>query len=758
MNAWLVQHFFNPSFVLPWGAALVVSPIIIHLINRMRFRRVKFAAMEFLLQSQQRNRRRLLFEQLLLLLLRILIVVGLLALIARLILDPNQLSIFRGTKAHHIVLLDDSGSMRNRWGETTAFAAAKDVVKQIVKAGARRPDTQQLTLLLLSNLDRPLFTQLDVNETLIGKLETKLKDVPCSYRTLDLASGLDAARKIFADEKTTLKHLHVVSDFRRADWEGRQATGNAIRMLDDAAVTVNLVKTVPRQVGETVIPYENLAVTQLFGDLHSAAAGVPLRLIVGVKNFGEQVAHDVVLSIFQDGQKLPRSERIEKIEAGVEVFHDFDVTFEAPTKHALQVQLDSDALDQDNTRFLTTDVAEINSVLVVDGDPSHEGGRFVAEALAPIPRLTGLAPQIADVDFLRKRPLEKFQNIIMLNISELPQDAIVPLEQYVASGGGLAWFVGNAVKPAFYNDRLYRAGQGLFPVPLALSRRKLNPDDGTTPGPDLIFADHPMLVKLFGGQDNPYVEFVNIDSYLPVSNEWSRDDNERKDDVSTICVLRNKQPLMFDHRYGKGRVVTTLTTAGPVWNNWAKNPSYPAFLLEMQKYIARNDRTLERRIVGEPIAFSLDPAEYTAQVEVAPPDSNWTGAWHAKATLTDSGAPTSDAELRLEQTYRDTDVPGIYAVKLLDLNQIAQETWIAYNVPLEESDLEPAATELIRKQIGEDVRVQIQEPGVFDWVESKEVGQEVRKWLLVALLIVLLAEQLLAYKLSYHPKVIGKTA
>ena len=71
MEAWIAQHFFNPMIVAG-GVALVVSPIIIHLINRVRFRRVRFAAMEFLLQSRHRSRRRVLLEQLLLLLLRIL--------------------------------------------------------------------------------------------------------------------------------------------------------------------------------------------------------------------------------------------------------------------------------------------------------------------------------------------------------------------------------------------------------------------------------------------------------------------------------------------------------------------------------------------------------------------------------------------------------------------------------------------------------------------------------------------------------------
>src|SRR5258706_433004 len=58
-------------FVAPWfafaGAALASIPIIIHILNRRRFKTVRWAAMEYLLQAMRKNRRRLKFEQWLLL-------------------------------------------------------------------------------------------------------------------------------------------------------------------------------------------------------------------------------------------------------------------------------------------------------------------------------------------------------------------------------------------------------------------------------------------------------------------------------------------------------------------------------------------------------------------------------------------------------------------------------------------------------------------------------------------------------------------
>ena len=95
-------------------------------------------------------------------------------------------------------------------------------------------------------------------------------------------------------------------------------------------------------------------------------------------------------------------------------------------------------------------------------------------------------------------------------------------------------------------------------------------------------------------------------------------------------------------------------------------------------------------------------------------------------------------------------MPGIYRVRLLDLNQVPFERWITYNFPADESDLALATTELIRKQLGEKVRVSIQEPGEFSWIAGRDIGSEVRDALLILLAVLLIAEQFMAYRLSYH--------
>jgi uncharacterized membrane protein len=758
MPPWLLSHFLNPGFVLA-GTALVSAPIIIHLINRLRFRRVRFAAMEFLLASQQRNRRRVLIEQLLLLLLRILLVLGLTLLIARLILDPSQLSVFQGARIHHLVLLDDSGSMRDRQGETTAFGNAIAVVKKLVAEGSRRPGTQVFSLVLLSHPEQPVFSQRDVNESLVAELEAKLEHLRPSHRALSLVDGLNAAKLWLGDkeERGAVKHLHVLSDFRDRDWQDQQALTAAAESLDSAGVTLNLVKTVEQA-------HANLSVTDLSGDLQVAAAGVPVRLRVKVKNHAEQSASDVRLSVYQDGQKLPLSLVFEKIEAGSEAETEFDLVFETPQKHEVRVSLEGDSLAEDNSRLLALETSAVHKVLVVDGDPSGDEGSYVVDALAADPRITGFAPQIETVDYLRRRPIDEFQAIYLLNVADLPADALDPLEKYVAAGGGLAWFVGGSVKPAFYNEALYKEGQGLFPVPLEAAPRDLPViEDG---GPDLVLAAHPIF-RVFEGQENPYLDVTRVARFFPVAASWNRDDQARGDHVQTIATLRNRQPLMFHHRFGKGNVITCLTTCGPAWNNWAKYASYVVLQLELQKFIARRDRQLEKRLAGEPIVLSLDASEFSDQVEIFVPDPAGERSIRIQATPAaassnsetrssnsgDSFAPSSPqpaVNLRLAATFRDTDLPGIYRVRLIDLNQVPVERWIAYNFPTAESDLALATNDIIRKQLGDKARVTIQEPGQFAWIAGREIGSEVRDVLLLLLAVILLAEQLLSYRLSYH--------
>src|SRR5947199_8643126 len=101
----MFTQFLNPAY-LAAGAALISLPIIIHLINRMRFKRIRWAAMEFLLKSQKRNRRRLIIEQLILLALRCFLLFLAVMLVTRYI--RWSFAGFALQNTAYVVILDDT--------------------------------------------------------------------------------------------------------------------------------------------------------------------------------------------------------------------------------------------------------------------------------------------------------------------------------------------------------------------------------------------------------------------------------------------------------------------------------------------------------------------------------------------------------------------------------------------------------------------------------------------------------------------------
>src|SRR3954469_17893799 len=108
----LAVGFVTWGFVAA-GLAAVSIPIVIHILNRRRFKTVTWAAMEFLLRAMRKNRRRLRFEQWILLATRCLVVVlAGLALARPMGCHQSTLASLAGQRSGlHIIVIDNSYSM-----------------------------------------------------------------------------------------------------------------------------------------------------------------------------------------------------------------------------------------------------------------------------------------------------------------------------------------------------------------------------------------------------------------------------------------------------------------------------------------------------------------------------------------------------------------------------------------------------------------------------------------------------------------------
>jgi hypothetical protein len=212
----------------------------------------------------------------------------------------------------------------------------------------------------------------------------------------------------------------------------------------------------------------------------------------------------------------------------------------------LAATLEADPLDADNARFMAVPVPTENPVLVLDGSPGQEQGTYVADALAADKSVTGYAPFVAAPDYLRQTSLDQYLMVYLVNVPELPADDVAALEDYVSRGGGLAWFLGDAVKPSFYNDALYRDGGGLFPALLASAPRNQSRGSAEATGPDLKPAAHP-LMNILTGDGQLFLDHIFVNVFFPVTDHWLLESLPELSHVRTVASLQNGQPLLLEH-------------------------------------------------------------------------------------------------------------------------------------------------------------------------------------------------------------------
>ena len=725
---------------LLWGLALLGVPILIHLINRLRHRRVGWAAMEFLLASQKRSRNWILLKQLLLLLLRVVAVAAIVLMLAQ---PHNQwAALLSHAKTHHIVLVDDSYSMSDRLSDASAFDRAKQVVLRLADQAARADNPQAFTLLRFSQAaGGPRGTQPDMLEqTLTAGLRERLAGIVAAWVPSQLASGpaeaLEAIERLPRQEGSDERMVYLISDFRTNQWDDPAVIRKTLSRLQEQGAHLQLVDCVEGA-------HANLAIADLQVTSGICAAGVPLSMAVTVTNYSATPAHDVSVTLAEDGLARP-AVVIQQIPAGKSVTRQFPVVFTTAGQHRVSAQLDSDAVTADNVRYAVVEVADTSPVLIVDGDPRGGDAIFLSTALSPGGKVkSGISPLIESPRFLRDHALDGYDAVYLLNFERLDAAEIAALENYVRGGGGVGIFLGELSQADFINKHLYRDGEGLFPLPLVGVTELLV--DRTEPVPDIEVTNHPVF-SVFAGERNSFINTVLVERYFAAPKNWTPPADSS---TEVIARLRNGAPLAVESRLGEGRVVTFLTKAGPGetpqggWNNWGRNnPSYIVAMLELEAYLAGGRHRAATGFVGAPLATAMPLAEYQPQVRFILP------AVQGGETLTvDAEASATD----LTAVLSDTSTAGIYEAQWTQRSGgevVAHQ--FAVNVDPREGNLDRLDSAGLADRL-QGIKYLYQQAQDVAYDGERLAGPNLGRFFMWLLIVVLLLEQVLAYSASYHP-------
>jgi len=777
----MFENLFSPSPQI-WTAligGLVALPILIHLINLMRHQKVEWAAMEFLLKSYKKNRNWVWLKQLLLLLSRIAVLLLALFMLAQIGCNENRIAaLLGGETTHHYVLLDDSFSMSDRSTDGTAFDRALATLS-LIASRAKNRQNQKFTLMRFSrartvktaNGQNELASSFaDLNGELVDNqfaqlLEDTKQRMQVSNLAVDVHDTLTAAAQLIRQRNDENAIIYILSDFRAKDWNNPERIDQQLAEISHTGAATELITCV-----KTERP--NLTITELGPSGSVRVAGTPLMMKLTVKNASQYPAEKIQIrlethtfdDVLADGQSPESFEPnvvelptlfIEKIAAGQTESREFPVYFNNTGQHVIKAMLKNDAIQFDNSHWNVTAVSPSAKVLIVD-DQDQLQGRFLALAINP-GGMTGLAPEFQTKDFLRDASSEKLQDydvIYLLDIDRLDETAVKNLESYASSGGGVGFFLGPNTNIAFYNNQLYRNGQGVFPLPLdkAIDIPELIEERI----PDIAPEDHPIFPA---GMKNPLLDLVQIKRIIQPPVEWL---SRKRGETSVAATVRGIQtwPLIVQHRFGQGNVVAFLSTAGPQWNNWSRNGTFPPSMLLIEDLLAKGRYTQSTNLVGIPIQISAEPVDFGPDATLVVPSDNMTENDSAprfaikRKMQIDETSQKYEIELgRSGKLGHSSDVatPGIYDVWLqkTDSQLIAQR--FALNPDPRESGM------AIINQQSMLASLEKSKPTFISWDQFNPAPQQqstssVTKLLLLLLIGLLVMEQLFAYSASYHAK------
>jgi hypothetical protein len=637
-------------------------PIIIHLINRRRARRVPFAAIYFVQLSNRRLARSLKLKQILLLALRTLLLLLIPLLLARPYRVPPVTAQPDSSvePTNRIILLDRSLSMQAVQDKEILFERARARVRELVATFSER-DMLALVGAPIAEGQEPVGLSFD-RYALLDALDA----MKPSMRRTDFSQGLDRVR-LMLDGATLARHrLYIVGDFTQIGYDVDFALTSATGPVAVTLIDVRDPKPLP-----------NRALGHIEAERSFFTGLNDWKISVSAMSFGAP-AEGVPISIRSGDRELasgfldiPENEFVTK---------SFIVRFADAGRQQLLVRIPDDALAADNQRFAVVTVSRSLSALVVNGRPSttrHKDEIFyLREALNPGDlnqsriHATIITPERLSVETLQGMDL-----VFMANVPTLNDEQAEALLAFVEQGGGLFIGAGPAVDVDAYNARL----SALLPGQLRGERLAGTGTDTRSAGQVAYLSSldytHPAF-RVFSDDTAHSLYIAPVRKYLTFDADAGRG-------KQILARFSDNSPALVEVLHGKGRSLLFTSSFSRTWSDIPIQPGFLPLVQELARYLAgqSGDEADRSLLVG---AHPPIPEGVLSPVLIAPDGRK------LKPAAGTNGGPAA---------FNPLNTPGIYTLTAPDLDEA-----LAVNIDPSESDLRQLDEQQRQLAFGMDVQ------------------------------------------------------
>ena len=706
MTEWLLRFFQHPAF-LPVLAAVLI-PVIIEWLLRRRRRRIPFAAMRFLIDTDRPKKIRL--QDRILLILRMIIISLIVLALARPLIRPEDvISVERGDRSI-VMLFDTTYSNAQRIGNTTSFATAQRMAKEVLDG---LPDGAHVTVGSVGNSLRLVQDWTDDKGLLREKIEALTVSHGAGSITDGLAWALEKAKEKAGTSKVLKSEIYIFSDLQVQTWqkgEGEGTAGASARAIVPKLTGLGQV-FVAGTGGEDAF---NLFVSRFEPVDKVLAVGVTtrFRVEIGTTNLkaGRQVPARLTLYV---NDKRAEFDRIQ-VPAGGGVF---EVPYKVLSsgEQLVRIVLEGDESPLDNERLYLAEVPEAMQVLILDdqaGLPPHQRPSVFWEYATAPPRAPARDPvsvftvKTLDWSEAQRENFGDYGAVILARMPELPQGLISRLRFYVKDGGCLLVFAGEGARPYAY-EPLYEQGDGLLPasfrdkVDVSAFLRSVLPDSGDLKEGTFKHA-RPLTVA--------------PDTKL----------------VRTVAQLSTGEPVVLARPYGQGRALILGMDPSLQWSRLPLAVDFPVFVQELLRSVLGDPNRLVNLKVGD--TFS-QPVLISAQhLLLKTPDGR-------KVRLTPEAADEDDLP---RMSYSDTDVQGLYRLEA-PAGVLARERFVVNLTPAE-GDMTMWDASDFRSEITDNVLFLSPEENVTKRIKSRHALREFAGMILSLVFLLLLTESFLAMR------------
>jgi hypothetical protein len=612
-------NFLNPIILFAAGVA-VIFPLLIHIFNRQKVKKIFFSSLLFLRSLEKTRMRRVKIKEYLLLIIRSMIILLVVAAFARpAIRGSFATKVGAHARTSVVILLDNSYSMGYETKEGPVFKLAKEKAKKILN---QLKEGDEATLVLFAS--EPKFINLQPTYDFKNLMKFLDEEANLSSEKTEVGSALKTAYDILRNSKNLNQEIYLITDMEKSGWS---LVRPSLFSSENKKAKLFLVDVSPPE-------KHNLCIEETDFGNQLIEKGKPFQISAKIVNFTSQPVTNLLVGLYLDGKRVSQTDT--DIEKGGKVTVKFTPGVEEAGIHTGFFELTDDDLLIDNRRFFAFKIPEKIDILLVG--ENERDTRYLNLALNPLD-LTDASKEVTKMSksALSGIDFNKYQVVIFSNLSELTDVQLTNLERFVQRGGGVFFILGDDIDPEFYSSQLVKRFFGLnVGTPLTATKNV-----GGFFSLEKLDLNHPIfqVYRDVEKEKLPLIKFFSIFE-LPEGK-----------DVKVIARFNLGKPALLEKSYGAGKVLLMTAPVDESQGDLVVHPFFVAFVNRTVEYLASDLSRLDEDIlVGSKVIRELPPDLADKGIGVVEPDM--------KKIALQPSFQTDKLIVRVD----DTHLPGIYSI------------------------------------------------------------------------------------------------